>query len=174
MPSASPLGRSVVVLVSLLMTIGFAGCGRPKSADAAAVIPDFTKKIAENARWRAYHLDAFQIEHMWAGIGHPTPGEASSTDYRAKVLVWRYVANQPPALVAHLYFHDPDRFEPLDRHRNPDPNAKGDEIYQLHFPLTSLGPIIATLRSANDPVYLYYYDNEWSIGIPGAEPVGSE
>ena len=161
----------MAVFVLLLLPAGFAGCGQSHPVVLAATTPDFLKTLSANPRWRAYRLHSFQVQHLWSGIGHPAE---NGTDYRAKVVVWQYTADQSPAVIAELYFHDPERFEPAGRDRNPDPNTAGGGPFQLHFPVVALGPIIATLRAANDPVYLYFYDNQWSVGIPGAELVGSE
>ena len=66
-----------------------------------------------------------------------------------------------------MFFHDGPGAVP----DNPDPkNAK--RPYQLHFPASLLGIVLSTMRNANDPVYLYYYDGQWAVGISLPELVG--
>jgi hypothetical protein len=164
-PSASLSGRSLAALVLLLSFVGIAGCGySPNDPDGP---PDLMKSLQADRHARAFHLRAFQTQHIWAGAGYGPDG----ADFRAKVALWDY-SNEDPML-AELYFHDAERFDPAGRHHNPDPD-KANPPYQIHFPMSAVGPVLNVLRSANERVYLYYYHNEWAVGILLPEVVGSE
>jgi hypothetical protein len=112
-------------------------------------------------KFRAYQLQAFHVQQMWAGAG---------AEYRAKVAVWDYTQEEP--LVAEFYFHDADRFDPASKHRNPDP-VQAKPPFQIHFPMNTLGPMLDTLRTANEHVYLYYSRGEWAVGVRTPEGIGS-
>lgn len=165
MPSAPPSGRSLAVLVLLLSFAGIAGCGRSLKDPGGP--PDLLAAGQTDSHARAFHLRAFHLQHIWAGAGNGADG----ADYRAKVALWDYSHEDP--MVAELYFHDADRFDPAGRHHNPDPD-KAKAPYQIHFPMSTVGPVLQSLRSANERVYLYYYHGEWAVGILLPEVVGSE
>ena len=110
-------------------------------------------------------MRVFHVQQIWAGNGY----EADALDYRAKVSIWSYSQSEPA--LAELYFHDPEKFEPAGRHKN---SAPGKEGLQIHFPISTFGPIIALMRSANEPVYLFYFRGKWAIGTSTSEVIGSE
>ena len=125
--------------------------------------PDLVQPGKRDPRWRAYKLGLFQLNHVWAGPGHRADGE----DYRAKVTLWDD-APKDNKVIAELFFHD----APLtDLAANPDPN-KSLAPHRLHFPGNSLGTIMQALRNSNEAVYLYYYDDQWSLGVISKEIVG--
>jgi len=146
-----------------------AGCGpapSPVSVKAKQELngpPDLVKGAPPDPRWHSYQLRAFQMNHAWTGTGYKS---ADASAYRFKVTVWDYADDG--SAVAELFFHDgPTGAED----GNPDPkDAK--RPYQLHFPASATGPILQALRNANEPVYLYYYENQWAVGISAPEPVG--
>ena len=121
---------------------------------------------ANDPKARAFHLQSFHVQHIWAGSGHGPEG----TDYRAKVAVFDY--SQDNALLAELYFHDSDHYDPVGRHHNSEPSA-AKQPYQIHFPMSTLGAMLDTLRTANERVYLYYAHGEWAVGIVSPEAIGS-
>jgi hypothetical protein len=163
--SAGLSGRSLAALVLLLSFAGAAGCRHsPKDPDGP---PDLMKSLQADRHARAFHLRAFQMQHIWAGAGHGPDG----ADFRAKVALWDY-SNEDP-MVAELYFHDADRFDPAGRHHNPDPD-KANPPYQIHFPMSAVGPVLNVLRSANEHVYLHYDHKEWTVRIFLPEVVGSD
>jgi hypothetical protein len=148
--------------------VWLAGCTPPPSpvsVRAAKEIngpPDLVKGNKWDPRWRAFQLHSFQMNHVWAGAGHD---ESDGGQYRVKLTVWDYSDDQP---VAELYFHEAN-----DNAGNPDPNAPElKRPYHLHFPSSTSGPILQALRNANEPVYLYYYDNQWAVGVGAPEAIG--
>lgn len=166
------LPAALAVVVGLL-----AGCKRASSEidrapspTALRATPSILDEIKANPKspWKAYQLRAFQVNHMWGAAGYKPEGE----NYRAKLTLWDDDAADKNTAVAELFFRDVAQFDPK-RHLNPDPNQTGAaRPFRLHFPANTLDPILSTLRSANEPVYLYYYDNQWAIGVIVAEPVG--
>ena len=155
---------SVAVLV--LLAAGCTPAPSPVSVKAKQALngpPDLVKGAPWDARWHAYQLRAFQMNHVWSGPGYQT---ADGNPYRVKLTVWDYA--EDGSVVAELFFHDTPAGALAG---NPDPkDAK--RPYQIHFPAGATGPILQALRNANEPVYLYYYDNQWAIGIDAPEPVG--
>jgi hypothetical protein len=160
----SPSLAAAAALVALT-----AGCGEspsPVSVQAKQELngpPDLVKGAPWDARWHAYQLRGFQMNHVWSGPGHQS---ANENVYRLKLTIWDYAKDG--SAVAELYFHD----TPVGAEAgNPDPkDAK--RPYQIHFPASATGPILQALRNANEPVYLYYYENQWAVGISAPEPVG--
>jgi hypothetical protein len=148
-----------------LFALCLVGCGPPQSPVSVRVKeqlngpPDLVKNGPWDKRWRAFQLHTFQMNHVWAGAGRPH----EDGDYRLKLTVWDY---SDSAVLAELYFHDGPAVTD-----NPDPN-KSDRPYHLHFPATAMGPILQALRNANEPVYLYYYDNNWAFGLSAPEAIG--
>ncbi|HVS53211.1 MAG TPA: hypothetical protein VHD62_12720 [Opitutaceae bacterium] len=122
---------------------------------------DLVKGTPPNPHWHAYQLQRFQLNHVWAGAGRR---DDSGNLYRAKVTLWDYSDDDSP--VAEVYFH-----ESAQDISNPPP-SEAKRPYQLHFPITAVGPILQTLRNANQPIYLYYFENQWAIGINAPESVG--
>lgn len=149
----------------LALAFALVGCGpapSPASVRSKKDIlapSDLAKKTPPQGT-RAFQLRAFQIDHIWAGAGH---GGDAAQRYRAKITVWDY---NDESAIAELYFHDAAPDGPIP---NPDETARP---YRLHFPASVIGPAMSVLRNANEPVYLYYYDNQWAIGVASAEPVG--
>ena len=74
--------------------------------------------------------------------------------------------------MAEFYFHDQDHFDPAGRHHNPEP-AKASPPYQIHVPTNAIGPMLDTMRTANERVYLYYTHGEWAVGVLRPEGIGS-
>ena len=125
--------------------------------------PDLVQPGKHDPRWRAYKLGLFQLNHVWGGTGH----RADGGDYRAKVTVWDD-APKDNKVIAELFFHD----TPLaDAPANPDPN-KSLAPHRLNFPGNTLGTVMQALRNSNEAVYLYYYDDQWSLGVISREIVG--
>jgi len=174
-PGARPLAAAI--LLGLCFLAG--GC-RDKSA-APGVIElhgefDIIEACKQNARWKNWKLHAYQLDRVWGGAGSRPDGPGSPR--RAKLSLWAEGTDTP---VAELFFHDPDQFDPQKLDRNVDPNKSDDaafpkpgQPFQLHFPSAALGPISASLRSANAPVYLFFYRDQWAIGVQGPEFVGVE
>jgi len=159
----SPSLRRCVILVALAGW--FAGCGRSVSEPTS--IPGLAAHTGVfDPTFRAFHLQAFQMQHIWAGGGQGADG----ADYRVKLAVWDYGQDNP--LVAEFYFHDADRFDPTGRHRNPDP-TQAKPPFQIHFPMSTLAPMLDPLRTANERVYLYYAHGEWAVGVIRPEGIGS-
>jgi hypothetical protein len=162
-----PSLAAAVVLVALI-----AGCGEPpspvsvRSKQELNGPPDLVQGARKDPRWHAYQLRGFQMNHVWSGPGGYSPGGDNAYPYRLKVTVWDYADDG--SAVAELFFHDGPTGELVG---NPDPkDAK--RPYQIHFPATAVGAILQALRNANEPVYLYYYNQQWAVGISGLEPVG--
>lgn len=151
-----PLFRRCVLVVALVAAIG--GCDR--RIEDPTEVPGLAKGTS-GPTFRAYYLQAFHVQQMWAGSG---------PDYRAKVAVWDYALED--SLVAEFYFHDADHFDPANKHRNPDPTQAKPPL-QIHFPMNTLGPMLDTLRTANERVYLYYSRGEWVVGVRTSEGIGS-
>lgn len=157
--------HSVLPVIALLLAL--AGCTRgrsPASTQAKTELngpPDLVQDGTRDPRWRAYQLRNFQINHLWAGAGRAAEGEAP---YRAKVSLWDYNGGTTP--LAELYFHDAGGLP-----ANPDP-AKAARPYRIHFPASILAEVLGTLRNANDRVYLYAHDDQWSVGVSMPELVG--
>jgi hypothetical protein len=123
--------------------------------------PDLAKGGSADPANRSFQLSAFHLNHIWSSASN-----AASRSYRAKVTVWDYTDEQ--AAVAELFFDDTADESAT---RVPDPrHAK--RPYQIHFPVTTMGPIMSTLRNSNEPVFLYYYEGAWAVGTYSAEPVG--
>jgi hypothetical protein len=164
------LGPSLAAAAVLVLLA--AGCGpspSPVSVKAKQELngpPDLVKGVPWDARWHAYQLRAFQMNHVWTGPGGYTPAGENAFAYRLKLTVWDYA--EDGSAVAELFFHDGPTGELVGK---PDP--KDDKRpYQIHFPASASGPILQALRYANEPVYLYYYGNQWAVGISAPEPVG--
>ncbi len=156
--------RRIVALFGLLALAVLGGCSR-RSVEELTGPPDFVKDGKTDPHALALRIRVFQVNHIWAGTGN----EADGADYRAKITVWSYSQGEPA--LAELYFHDAERFEPAGRHKSPEP-AGGP--HQIHFPISTIGPITALMRSANEPVYLFYFRGKWCIGTSLAEAIGSE
>ena len=156
--------RRLVALCGLLTLAMLGGCSR-RSVEELNSPPDFVRDGKTDPHALALRVRVFQVNHIWAGAGH----EAEGADYRAKITVWSYSQGEPA--LAELYFHDAERFEPAGRHKGSEP---GSDPHQIHFPMSTLGPIIGLMRSANEPVYLFYFRGRWCIGTSFAEAIGSE
>ena len=126
--------------------------------------PDLVRAGATNPANQAYQLRAFHLNHVWADRGS---GADAADSFRSKISVWDYENETAP--VAELYFHD-SRQESLPASSDP---AHASRPYQIHFPLGTFEPILNTLRNTNEPIFLYYFDGRWAVGIYSAEPVGS-
>jgi hypothetical protein len=155
---------SYVTLAALLMVVP-SGCKpAPENVrvkERVAGPPDLAKGGTADPSSRSFQLSAFHLNHIWSG-----PGSTASRSYRAKVTVWDYSDEQ--AAVAELFFDDTTATAGATV---PDPN-NAKRPYQIHFPITTMGPILSTLRNSNEPVFLYYYDGTWAVGTYSAEPVG--
>jgi len=128
--------------------------------------PDLVKAEASaHLANHAYQLRAFHLNHVWAGAA---PRHETDHSYRAKITLWDYADDE--SAVAELYFDDDASRETA---ANPDP-SKTPRPYRIHFPVTALAPILATLRGTNEPIFLYYYDSAWAVGTYVAEPVGAD
>ena len=155
------IGPAVVSLAVL------AGCHRnPEkllASPGVAGTPNILKEIADHpgSPWKAWRLRAYQVIQIQAG---------ADATVRAKVALWGDDAEDHDTPLAELHFHD--QSPPA----NPDPNgakASGSSRpYQLHFPVTVLGPVLSTLRNSNESVYLFYYEKQWSVGVVAAESIG--
>jgi hypothetical protein len=158
-----------VVMVLFLLTAGCNPAPSPVSIKSKQEFngpPDLVKGTPWDARWHAYQLRAFQMNHVWTGPEGLAPAGEIAYPYRLKVTVWDFADDG--SAVAELFFHDGPTGGNVG---NPDPkDAK--RPYQLHFPASAIGPILQALRNANEPLYLYYYENLWAIGIGAPEPVG--
>ncbi len=155
---------TAVMLVALLL---LSGCGRYSRAELNTP-PDFITAGKIDPQAVALRMRVFHVQQIWAGDGF----EINGNDYRAKVTIWAYSQGEQP--LAELYFHDPEKFDPAGRHKNSDPHAPNAGTLQIHFPITAFGPIIGLMRSANEPVYLFFYKGHWCIGTSLAEAIGSE
>jgi len=164
MPPPLFFRRPAVVLFWMVAMIGVAGCNRRTVTELSGP-PDLMKDGKGDPRAQAMRIRVFHVNHIWAGEGFDSDG----SDYRGKVSIWSYSQGEPP--LGELYFHDADKFEPKGRHKNAEPGAGP---HQIHFPISALGPILALMRSANEPVYLFYYRGKWAIGTSLAEAIGSE
>jgi hypothetical protein len=123
--------------------------------------PDLMPAGKANPANQSFQLSAFHLNHIWS-----SGGNTSTRPYRAKITVWDYAEDQ--AVLAELYFDDATGgSEPA----SSDPN-RSKPPYQIHFPMSTIGPILGTLRNANEPIFLYYYEGAWAIGTYTAEPVG--
>ena len=174
MRSFLPFAMAVVLLA------GLSSCAPKSEHSASATVargtPNVLEEIARQpgSPWKAYELRTFQTNHIWAGAGYKPGGD----NYRAKITLWDNDANLKDAAVAELFFRDPAQLD-AKRYQNPDPNSVDDgkplaRPYRLNFPTAALESVLSTLRSANEPVYLYYYDNQWAVGVVLAEPVGAD
>lgn len=178
----------LICLTALALALT-AGCGRdPDKAIVSLRVrgtADLAKAIADDPKspWKVWGLHAYQLNHIWSGTG-ATVKDGKLASYRAKITVWDDDEKDHDLALAEIYFHDPDRFQPAGLHRNPDPNDPKDpnnqnaqgkgpgRTFRLHFPGSTLGVILSALRNSNEPVYLYYYENQWSVGVSNAEAVG--
>lgn len=156
--------RHLVAFVGLLALVLLAGCNRRSMLEVNGP-PDLAKDGQTDPHGLALRIRVFHVQHIWAGAGY----EADGADYRAKVAVWAYAQGEPA--LAELYFHDVDRFDPAGRHKNTAPGAGPN---QIHFPVSTLGPLLGLMRSTNEPMYLFYFRGKWSIGTSRAEAIGSE
>ena len=167
MPTAPQFRPRLVLAAALGALLAFTGCNRHAMLEVTAP-PDLIKDGKTDSRALALRMRVFHVQHIWAGAGY----EAAGADYRAKVSIWSYSQGEPA--LAELYFHDTDKFDPAGRHQNSDPHAAGAGTHQIHFPTSTFGAIIALMRSANEPVYLFYFKGRWAIGTSLAEAIGSE
>lgn len=162
----SLLSRPTLWLAALA-ALAIASCKPPpESVKVTEIVdgpPDLVKLLAANPANRAFQLRAFHLNHIWAGTeGQPDP----AGNYRAKITVWDY--SDDPSAVAELYFHDGGP-QPLPASASPI-NTK--RPYQLHFPISTIGPMLNTLRNTNEPIFVYYFNGRWAVGNYVAEPVG--
>ena len=155
---------SVLVGLAVLPLALAVGCHRNAEKALASPgvngAPNILKEIADHpgSPWKAWRLRAYHVNPIWAGADVPI---------RAKITVWDDDIEEHDSPVAEFYFHD----QTLPANANP--GDKGvRRPYQLHFPSSMLGAAMGTLRNANEPVYLYFYENQWSIGIMNGETVG--
>lgn len=152
--------------------------------------PDILKEIAADPHspWKAFRLRAYHINQVWAGDGFEPDGDKWA-NFRGKVTVWETVENpdgdpeEPETALAELYFRDANQYDPA-KHKNPDPNNPKDpnninaqgtgpgRTYRIHFPSAAMGIVSSILRNANEPVYLFWYHNQWAIGVANGETVG--
>ena len=183
---ASPLTCLAALVLALT-----AGCDRTSDKPVVSLgvrgAPSLVQTLAGDPTtpWKAWRLRAYQTDHIWGGDG-PAPKGDKSASYRAKVTVWDDDVQDHDTPLAEIFFRDPDQFQPAGLHRNPNPNDPKDpanrnvqgtgpgRTFRLHFPSSTLGVVLSTLRNANEPVYLYYYDNQWAVGIANAEAVGAD
>ena len=164
-PSPLRARRPLSVLAGLLVLAVFSGCNRSRTMVEVTGPPGFAKGVQQDPHALALRMRVFHVQQIWAGAGY----EGNGGDYRAKVSIWSYAQDEPP--LAELYFHDAERFEPAARHKSSEPGAGPLEI---HFPMSTFAAITALMRSANEPVYLFYYRGRWCIGTSLAEAIGSE
>ena len=164
MPFTPLFRRHLAVLAGWSALIMLAGCERHAVVELSGP-PDLVKDGKADPHALALPVRIFHVNHVWAGAGY----EADGHDYRAKVTVWTNSSGEPP--LAEFYFHDTERFEPAGRHKSSEP---GTGPHQIHFPMSTFGPILALMRSANEPVYLFYFRGRWAIGTSLAEAIGSE
>ncbi len=163
-----PLSRHVVAVVAASVALLVSAC--QKSEKAVAPIPhaspDILRTLRENPSGpnKAWRVHVYQIGQLWADSSGGGPASP-----RAKITLWLDAdggANTPP--LAELYFDDPGAPRSVVTAADPSANTP----YQLHFSTVALGPVMSILRNANEPVYLYFYEGRWSLGIENAEPVG--
>jgi hypothetical protein len=165
-PTLFPTRWHLFVLAGLLALLtGLSGCNRSRSMVEVTGPPGFAKALKTDPHALALEMRVFHVQQIWAGAGY----EGDGADYRAKVTIWRYSQSEPA--LAELYFHDPERFEPAGRHKSSEPGAGP---LQIHFPMSTFGAITVLMRSANEPVYLFYYRGRWCIGTSLAEAIGSD
>lgn len=158
--------RHAFLVLAAALVIAFAACKPPAEnqqvKEKVDGPPDLVKDAKPNPTNRSFQIRAFHLNQVWSGpTGHPDGAQT----YRVKVTVWDFDETGPA--VAELYFHDADKL-PAE---NPDP-ARATRPYQVHFPMSALAPILGTLRSTNEPIFLYYYEGAWAFGTYSAEPVG--
>ena len=157
---------ALIGLVALSLAL-LTGCHRnPEkllASPGVAGAPNILKEIADHpgSPWKAWHLRAYHVIQIQAG---------AEPNVRAKLALWDDEVADHDTPIAELYFHD--QTSPA----NPDPNdAKASGArrpYQLHYPASFLGVVIATLRNSNEAVYLFYYEKQWSVGVVAAEAIG--
>jgi hypothetical protein len=164
-PTARPHRFALAALAALLALAVLSGCNRARTMVEVAGPPGFAKAVQKDPHALALRMRVFHVQQIWAGAGY----EGDGADYRAKVSIWSYAQDEPP--LAELYFHDSERFEPAGRHKSSEPGAGP---LQIHFPMSTFAAITALMRSANEPVYLFYYRGRWCIGTSLAEAIGSE
>jgi hypothetical protein len=161
----TPLLRTAAVFVAVAILAGCEPPPSPVTIKAPKEIDGPSDLVATKPRdphARSFQLRAFQLNHVWSGAGHPAD---DGLPYRSKVTLWDFADDG--SAVAELYLYDNGAALP----QNPDPkDAK--RPYALRFPIGAVGPIMQALRNANEPVYLFYYDGQWAIGINGVEAVG--
>jgi hypothetical protein len=163
-PTPRPARLRLSALAGLLALTALSGCN-PRTMVESNGPPGFANASKTDPHALVLRMRVFQVQQIWAGAGY----EGDGADYRAKVTIWSYVQSEPA--LAELYFHDPERFEPTGRHKCSE---SGASPLQIHFPMSTFGSIIALMRSANEPVYLFYYRGRWCIGTSLAEAIGAD
>lgn len=161
----SPLRQLVHVGIIMLWIGAAAGC-KPEAENVklkehVAGPPDLVKNAPADPANRSFQLSAFHLNHIWS-----SPHGATTPGFRAKVTIWDYTDDKNA--VAELYFEDVSNGTAAGI---SDPNHT-NRPYQIHFPVSTMGPIMSALRNSNEPVFLYYYQGAWAIGTYSAEPVG--
>jgi hypothetical protein len=160
-----PMRQLSYVAFAALLVIVPSGCKpAPENVrikERVAGPPDLTKRGTVDPSNRSFQLSAFHLNHIWSPVGN-----AASRSYRAKVTIWDYTDEE--TAVAELFFDDVSAEAGATV---PDP-SHAKRPYQIHFPITTMGPIMSTLRNSNEPVFLYYYEGAWAVGTYSAEPVG--
>jgi hypothetical protein len=154
------------LFASMLLAIA-AGCARTPSdlarvKDAVDGPPDLVRPGTSHPDWRGYQVRNFQLNHVWSG---PAGLQAGGQTFRAKITIWDYADDG--SSLAEVYFDDT-----VDQLKSgPNPN-QAKRPYQLHFPMSAFGPILATLRNSNEPVFLYFGNEAWAVGTLAPESVG--
>ncbi len=166
--SSTPLPRQLLaVLTGLVALLALGACDRRGNIEVHQP-PGFAKDNKLDPHDLALRMRVFHVQQIWAGAGY----EADGNDYRAKVTIWSYSQGEPA--LAELYFHDSEKFDPSGRHTDSVPQTDQMGPLHIHFPITAFGPIIGLMRSANEPVYLFYFRSRWCLGTSLAEAIGSE
>jgi hypothetical protein len=161
----SPMRQLSCLGIAALLVLAPSGCKPPpenvKIKERVIGPPDLAKDGNVSPANRSFQLSAFHLNHIWA-----TTHSAPPRGYRAKITVWDYADDH--SAVAELYFDDTADGTAATV---PDP-ASAKRPYQIHFPITTVGPILSALRNSNEPVFLYYYEGAWAVGTYSAEQVG--
>lgn len=148
--------RRLVVPAFIALTVTLAGCAglSPKLASNAAPMTGNPKIV------RIYQIRHFTLDTVWAGSGFIAGSDAGGP-FRAKLTL--FFSNCPR--VAELYFYDLNLFKPEGLHKNMDHacNASPGDYFKVHFPISSLDPILQQLHHSHGFLNLIFENSEWGI-----------
>ncbi len=106
-----------------------------------------------------FPIRCYQFRSIWGGkVGY-------LGNFRALISVW----SKESGPVAELYFHDSENLPD-----NPDPQDQTKtKPYQIHYPMSTLEPILHELRLSRNPLYLVYdypaSECQWAVAAEGGE-----